>query len=392
MYRYFIALAKRLPRPLRHVLSNWRRLYHSRRIVNLESIRPRKSFAGRHVVVAGLFGTTSGIGRAAELVALTLERDGHCVERVDLTDALGIPVRRPSALKLPSDCTAIDASDVVMVINPDRPNIFAPFDSEWLLRRCLIGHWIWEIETLPKHWAKASDAFDEIWAPTDLVLDVIRSDIPRFRGAMRVVPYAIDLDPTPPRNAVTRETVRRRLGFDDKTFVVGYSFSGSSNYYRKNPEAAVAAFTRAFPKSGPQPAALLLRALEINDFRAELKQLKRAIGSDDRVRLFGEATALSLSDFYAAIDVYISPSRAEGYGLNLVEAAQSGVDVITNGWRLAPEIAVLPRIRTVSHRLVGIDERQDHYGRIKAARWSEPDIEEMADLLIQLSVSTKPAA
>ena len=50
---------------------------------------------------------------------------------------------------------------------------------------------------------------------------------------------------------------------------------------------------------------------------------------------------LPINDFYAAIDIYLSTSRAEGYGLNLVEAAQAGIPVVTTGWRLAPEIAAL---------------------------------------------------
>ena len=82
---------------------------------------------------------------------------------------------------------------------------------------------------------------------------------------------------------------------------------------------------------------------------------------------------MPISDFYAAIDLYASPSRCEGYGLNLVEAAQWDIPVITSGWRLPEEIKALKTVVLIPYGLVHIDDPQGHYRNIKNARWSEPD-------------------
>jgi glycosyltransferase involved in cell wall biosynthesis len=90
---------------------------------------------------------------------------------------------------------------------------------------------------------------------------------------------------------------------------------------------------------------------------------------------------IGIAEFYAAIDVYLSSSRAEGYGLNLVEAAQSGLPVITGAWRIAPEILSLPGIHAVGYAIEPVHDPQGHYANIPDATWSRPDIDEMAALL-----------
>lgn len=344
--------------------------------------RPFRTFVGKHVVVAGVFGSGTGLGRAAELAALTLEERGSKVTRVDLTAALSLPLPHPDQRCIaPSQCRGGDVTDVVIVLNPDQP-AWRVFDRDWLVGRTVIGHWIWEIEQFPPFWAAASDGFDEIWAGTDLVLDAIRHVLPDFTRPLRLLPYAIARDPFPKVEAVRRSAVRTREGIGADTFVAGYSFAAASNYYRKNPEDAVRAFQRAFPQRDD-----VRLALRCNDFKLrplERAALARVIAGDRRVLIYDEERRIGIGDFYAAIDLYLSSSRAEGYGLNLVEAAQSGLPVITGAWRIAPEILSLPGVHAVGYTLEPLDDPQGHYAGIKGAVWSRPDVAEMAALLGEL--------
>jgi glycosyltransferase involved in cell wall biosynthesis len=353
-----------------------------RNALDLSKLRPRKMFSGAHVAVAGLFRTTTGLGRAAELVARSLERKGHRVVRVDISEALGARhlMSRVDCMR-PDDCKSLGISDVVLVVNPDHPATLA-FDSSWLAERCVIGHWIWEIEVLPWYWAVAVKSFDEIWAPTGLVRDVIAVCVHDRNVPVKVMPYAIDLDPMPIVTPAHRAAVRSRLGIADGTFVAGYSFAVDSNYYRKNPEDAVRVFTRAFPRDD-ESVGLLLRSSDFSNRPAERAGLQALIAGDPRIRILDTADPIGIVDFYAALDVYLSTSRAEGYGLNLVEASQAGVAVITGGWRIAPEITTLPGVRTTPFRVVPVQDPQGHYARLRGAAWSAPDIAEMADLLRQ---------
>jgi hypothetical protein len=354
----------------------------SRNLEKLSKWRTPKAFDGRHVVVAGFFGTTTGLGRAAELVALTLEGAGSKITRVDITDTLRMQVQlTDTRFVLPSDSYELDCTDVVFVCNPGVP-IIGIFDLQWLVQRCVVGHWIWEIETLPRFWKKATVSVDEIWAPTQLLLDVFKKELPHFSGSMKVVPYAIAADPTPKCDLAERERVRSSLKIAE-IFVVGYSFAVGSNYYRKNPEDLVRAFHMAFPDLDDRSVCLFLRA---NDFKSrpiERRMLEQAIGSDKRVQIFDSENPISISDFYAALDVYVSPSRAEGYGLNLVEASQSGLPVITNGWRIPQEITSLTNIKTTGFEIVEVSDPQGHYSGIRGAKWSAPNISEMASLMVR---------
>lgn len=371
-------LSRFIPAPLRPGIGA-RQLLQLRNRLKIAKFRPPRSFRGDHVGVAGLFRTATGLGRAAELVALTLEHQGHRVTRIDMTNEIGIKISQPTEFTGPADCLSMDITDVVFVINP---NHLAPdkFDRTWLLQRCIIGHWIWEIEILPWYWQPTLASYDEIWAPTDLVRDVIQSSYALDRP-VKVLPYGVDLDPMQATAKVDRDEVRGRLGLTKAEFVAGYSFAVDSNYYRKNPEDAVRAFLTAFPEPNDRAARLFLRCNDFANRPAERRRLETLIGTDSRIRIFDINDRIGIVDFYAALDVYISTSRAEGYGLNLVEAAQAGVQVISCRWRLAPEISSRAKIRTTGFELVNVVDPQGHYAGLKGATWAAPDLAEMAALL-----------
>src|SRR4029079_16053893 len=110
------SLPQRLQAPVRAVYRSLR----TGKLLELERFPPRKSYQGRHVIIVGLFQSAAGLGRAAELVARTLEGGGTIVSRVDVTAEFGVPILNPRA-----DVVSVqrgvfpDASDVVIVLNPD---------------------------------------------------------------------------------------------------------------------------------------------------------------------------------------------------------------------------------------------------------------------------------
>jgi glycosyltransferase involved in cell wall biosynthesis len=107
--------------------------------------------------------------------------------------------------------------------------------------------------------------------------------------------------------------------------------------------------------------------------------LAAAVSEDSRLRVFNDLSPqLSLAEFYAAIDAYISPSHSEGYGLNLVEASQIGIPVITNSWGISADILAREEVVGVNYDLVPITDEQGHYRNVQHARWARPRIDEMA--------------
>jgi glycosyltransferase involved in cell wall biosynthesis len=139
--------------------------------------------------------------------------------------------------------------------------------------------------------------------------------------------------------------------------------------------AAIEAFQRAFPREAD--VALLLRCPDSDAFAPGKAALARRAAGDNRIRLLGRGEA-AIGDFYSALDVFVSLHRSEGYGLQIVEALQSGASVVATRWGLSDAIVAHPRCRGLASRLCAVDDPQRVYSSIEGARWAEPDIDEAA--------------
>lgn len=359
--------------------------------------RGAMAFSGRQVVVAGLFSTRSGLGRGAQLFAEDYRQRGIPVRKVDLSAALDLPMDHPDGEALtPAEAAGLDG-DLVVVLNPPLyVTAVRMFDRAWIARRCVVAHWVWEVDRLPRAWMRAALWCDELWAPSPFVAGTLRAGLAARHGkrcpTIRCVPYPVDcLSPSPP-TPDGRRRARGALGVAESDFCVGYSFSSASNYTRKNPEALVAAFQDAFPP-GRTGIVLAMRCLDLEAYPPGARRLRAMAAADPRIRLFdGVAATAPIGDLYRAIDVYAAPFRSEGYGLNIVEASQHGVDVLASEWSLDPEIAARPGVETVPCRLVPVVDPQGNYPASLGARWAEPDIAAMAERLraLERRARTRP--
>ncbi len=91
-----------------------------------------------------------------------------------------------------------------------------------------------------------------------------------------------------------------------------------------------------------------------------------------------------MEDFIGVLDVFIALPRSEGYGLQIAEAAQAGVNVLATGWRLAPDIAARPQVHTIDYKLVEPIDPQNFYDQFPGAIWADPDLDHAAKTLRML--------
>jgi mannosyltransferase len=77
---------------------------------------------------------------------------------------------------------------------------------------------------------------------------------------------------------------------------------------------------------------------EHQTFADELRRRIAAAGLADRLRLAEETTGIA--DWYRGIDLYVAPSRTEGFGLTPLEAMASGVPAIAGDVGAYPELIV----------------------------------------------------
>lgn len=231
-------------------------------------------------------------------------------------------------------------------------------------------------------WQESPVYCDELWGPSLFVSDALRHAMPSFSGNVRATPHAVDAGPFPLTASEQRAEARAKYGLPNAAFVARLSFSMSPNFARKTPMGAIRAFQAAFP-SDPD-VRLIIRCSHADEFRAGWNQLIAARDADQMIALIdADVQKLSIGDLYAAIDVYISLHRSEGYGLNLAEAAHTGAAVVAAGWGLAPDIAMRRQVVAIGCDLIRYEDPQGVYGAMQC-RWAEPDIIQAAEALGRL--------
>src|SRR5690606_12086843 len=122
--------------------------------------------------------------------------------------------------------------------------------EDFLTGRYTIGVWWWELPHFPEKWADRYAYYDEIWAGTRFVAESLAAVAP-----LPVVRMPPALAAPLPGD---RTRGRQRLGVEDE-MVYLYIFDVHSHLPRKNPLAAVEAFTRAFTPD--EPARLVLKSV-----------------------------------------------------------------------------------------------------------------------------------
>ena len=171
-------------------------------------------------------------------------------------------------------------------------------------------------------------ATDRLVACSDAVRDhlVHRLEVPREQ--VEVVPNGVQPDDF--RGDGRR--LRAELGLAADVPLVGTVGRISR---QKAPEDFLLAARRVLDR---EPRAVFLLVGETDDaaLSAQVRSLAQDLQLGDRLRLLGHRT--DVADVYDALDVFVLPSRWEGFGLVLVEAMASGTPVV------ATDVGGIPQV------------------------------------------------
>jgi len=250
---------------------------------------------------------------------------------------------------------------------PQRVNAIVPF---------------WELPLLPMvpDWAGVLGATDIVLAPSRSIFEAIKRSAPAVHAVH--YPQTVFL---PTGVAACRET----FGLPRDAVLFFMNIDVSSDLARKNPAAALAAFRVAFPLA--ENVSLVVKLshsrtrmpwADPTDLLAELAGMPNTVVID---RQLSYVETLSLS---AACDVYVSLHRAEGLGLNLLEAMSLGKPVIATDWSGNMDFMSRDDACLVGHDLVPVRARHVAYrpeaigpGQV----WAEPRIAEAAAWMRRLA-------
>lgn len=184
---------------------------------------------------------------------------------------------------------------------------------------------------------------------------------------------------------ISTDTIRAKFGIPDRAFMVFFNFDYASSYFRKNPEAVLKAFARAFQNN--DPAVLVLKTSHGESApaaSARLKALTSELGLDGRklVEIEGAVPQADMAGLYAACDTYVSLHRGEGFGIGMAEAMLLGKPVIATNYSANTEFCRTGVSIPVPYVLVKPQASEiDVNVYSNVVEWADPDIDFAASAL-----------
>lgn len=317
--------------------------------------------------VRGQFGLAEG----ARLYARALLEEGYpvAIHDIDIDVPHGMD---DHSLGAPIGGEVAHEVNLVFV-NPDYlEQAMANIERERLGERYTIAGWFWELEKFPDEWLHALRRVDEVMVSTGFIRHAVAAvtDKPVWN-----VPVPIG---QPPDSGLARTD----FGLGENDFVFLCSFDFNSYVERKNPEAAIEAFRRAFADRRPN-VKLLVKSSNGHRHLEKLRVLLNVVGADERIIVRDEIIdRAELGALQRCADAYISLHRAEGFGLGLAECMRIGKPVIATAWSGNMEFMTPENSCLVDYRLVPVEEGE--YPHHDGQRWAEPDVDHAAKLMRRL--------
>lgn len=228
-----------------------------------------------------------------------------------------------------------------------------------------IAYMPWELRHWPEEFAPVLDFADEIWTISDFLIDGIR----------RVTDKPVHCLPPAVTARASGLHGRAHFGLPEGKFLFLFVFDLNSSFYRKNPEACLAAFLAAFPDD--PGVGLVLKCMYRPHDAEQFSGFLARCAADPRIRVLNETLSRQETvDLIAACDAFVSLHRAEGFGRCIAEAMLLGKPVVTTGYSgnldfCNPDTAFLVRYEEVS-------VKPEAYWYSSGQVWAEPDVQHAA--------------
>ena len=229
-----------------------------------------------------------------------------------------------------------------------------------------IGFWLWELEEFPEEWTPCFRCLDEIWTPSEFISQAVRK---KTSLPVKTVPYHVE-------TRMDQVYERTEFGLPDDMFLFLMMYDRTSMTERKNPEAVIQAYKKAFTRQ--DKAGLVIKIN--NCTHEEINVLKKSLEDYPNVFFISQIMDRShVNSLIRCVDAVVSLHRAEGFGLVLAEAMMLGTPTIATNWSSNTEFMTSDTSCLVDCQLV---ELKKDLGLFKKGnRWAEPDVEQAADYM-----------
>lgn len=329
-----------------------------------------------------------GIGEDVRMAALAMESAGipFCVIHVPAGNGAATSDRSLEGRVLEPGATGPYRFNLVCMA--------APSHGAWIAReglaqqrgRTTIVAWPWETQTWPQAWECMIPLADAFWPSSTFTAKALEPFSDPQHRPLQVMPMAVHIDhPEQYRTPEQRQKTRARWNLDPSATLVLFVFDVKSSLARKNPWGAMEAFQRAFPRSSPEGAQLVIKALRPENPNPEWDRLVAQAGQDSRIYLISEdLTRTDLLALIGCCDVFLSLHRSEGFGRGIAEAAILGIEVVASAFGGNTDFYPWGNFHMVNCSLTKIS--RDSYPNAEGHRWAEPEQEHASR---QLTAATR---
>lgn len=263
------------------------------------------------------------------------------------------------------------AIDLLYVNADQTASISRHLNDQGLQSRYRIGYWHWEQPQLPVSALAAFAHVDEVWVPSTFVHDAVAPFAP---VPVVKIPHAIAFEPSP-------GLTRSQFGLPQDKLLALVMYDFHSYQYRKNPQAALAAFRLA--AAGRTDVALVIKTINGQHHAADRQALADSVADLRHVLFIDEFyTRQQTWDLQACCDLLISLHRAEGFGLAPAEMMYLGKPVIATDWSANTDFMNPANAMPVRYQLAPLAQAVGVYpaGQL----WAEADVDHAAWCLTRL--------
>lgn len=232
--------------------------------------------------------------------------------------------------------------------------------------RYCIGYWPWELPAWPEEWSHAYKLVDEVWASSTHTRDAYETNSPK---PVKLMPMAVETGPV-------SSLQRADFGLPENTFLFVFAFDFLSSMQRKNPQACVEAFLRAFPSSDDS-VGLVVKVMRPADDNPQWQELLKIAREDGRIYIVDKTLdRADVMALFKSCDCFVSLHRAEGFGRGLAEAMLLSIPVIATGWSGNADFCTPDTAAMVDFELVPLEPGAYPFG--EGQLWAEPSVEHAA--------------